>query len=161
MAESKPFKINIPDADLELLQKKLELARLPDQPEGYTIKQGVPVPEITRVLEYWKTDFLPNWRKHEAELNKLPMFTRPVQSDGFGTLDIHFIHVRSKVDGAIPLLFVHGWPGSFLEVTKMLDKLTNPGEGEQAFHVVAPSLPNYGFSEGVKKVSSCFIYFFC
>jgi pimeloyl-ACP methyl ester carboxylesterase len=156
MAESKPFKINIPEEDLELLRKKLELTRLPDQPEGYTIKQGVPVPEISRTLDHWKQEFLPKWRQHEAKLNKLPMFTRPVQSDGFGTLDIHFVHARSKREDAIPLLFVHGWPGSFLEVTKMLDKLTDPVEGQQAFHVVAPSLPNYGFSEGVKKVRLSF-----
>jgi pimeloyl-ACP methyl ester carboxylesterase len=152
MTTSKPFKINISDEDLELLRKKLDLTRLPDQPEGYTIKQGVPVPEISRLIEHWKTDFLPNWRQHEAKLNNFPMFTRPVESDGFGTLDIHFIHKKSKVEGAIPLLFVHGWPGSFIEVTKLLGKLTDPGEGQQAFHVVAPSLPNYGFSEGVKKV---------
>lgn len=152
MATSKPFKINVSDEDLELLRKKLELTRLPDQPEGYNIKQGVPVPEMSRVLEYWKTDFLPKWREHEAKLNELPMFTRSVQTDGFGTLDIHFIHKRSNAKGAIPLLFVHGWPGSFIEVMKLLEPLANPPEGKQAFHVVAPSLPNYGFSEAVKTV---------
>ena len=115
MATSKPFKIKVNDDDLEQLKKKLELARLPDQPGGYNTKQGIPVPEIARVLEHWKTDFLPRWRQHEAKLNELPMFTRAVQTDGFGTLDIHFIHKRSDVQGAIPLLFVHGWPGSFIE----------------------------------------------
>ncbi|KIW09246.1 uncharacterized protein PV09_00170 [Verruconis gallopava] len=151
MVTSKPFKIQISDQELEILRQKLELARLPDQPEGYTIKQGVPVPEISRIVEHWKTDFLPKWREHEAKLNELPMFTRPVQSQGFGTLDIHFIHATSKAENAIPLLFVHGWPGSFIEASKIVSKLTDPGEGKQAFHVVAPSLPNYGFSEGVKK----------
>ena len=154
MATSKSFKIDVSDADLELLKKKLELTRLPDQPEGYDIKQGVPVPEISRVVDHWKNEFLPNWRKHEAKLNELPMFTRLVQTKGFGTLDIHFIHQKSKVEGAIPLLFVHGWPGSFIEATKLLEPLTNPPEGKQAFHVVAPSLPNYGFSEGVHQVQN-------
>ena len=112
----------------------------------------MPVPEISRVVEHWKTDFLPKWREHEAKLNKLPMFTRPVKTDGFGVLDIHFIHQRSEVKGAIPLLFVHGWPGSFIEAIKLLEPLTNPPEGKQAFHVVAPSLPNYGFSQGPSKV---------
>ena len=152
MAQPKAFKINIPDSDLAVLKQKLDLARLPNQPEGYDVKQGVPVPEMERLVEHWKTNYLPNWRKHEAKLNELPMFTLPVQSDGFGVLDIHFIHVRSKSENAIPLLFVHGWPGSFIEVTKMLDGLANPKDGEQAFHVVAPSLPNYGFSQAVGKV---------
>ena len=154
MTDPKPFKIDIPDADLEVLRQKLELARLPDQPDGYTVKQGVTVPEMSRVVEHWRTTFLPNWRKHEAKLNELPMFTKDVQTDGFGKLNIHFIHKRSDVKGAIPLLFCHGWPGSFIEVTKLLEPLANPPAGKQAFHVVAPSLPNYGFSEGVHKVCS-------
>lgn len=153
-----PFKVHIPDQDLNILKLKLNLARLPDQPEGYTIQQGIPVPQLQKLIEYWKTDYLPKWRHHEALLNELPMFTLPVASDGFGTLDIHFVHARSPRPNAIPLLFVHGWPGSFLEVTKMLRALTEPEEDDaQAFHVVAPSLPNYGFSEGVKKASSCYI----
>lgn len=149
-----PFKINIPDHDLDILRRKLELARLPDQPEGYDIQQGVPAARMQELLDYWKTNYLPKWRQHEAKLNEFPMFTLPVESDGFGTLDIHFVHARSNRPNAIPLLFIHGWPGSFLEVTKMLKGLTEPeDEQAQAFHVVAPSLPNYGFSEGVKKVS--------
>lgn len=158
MAESKPFKINISDADLDILRQKLELARLPDSPEGYTVKQGVTVPEMARVVEYWKTDFLPNWRKHEAKLNEFPMFTRPVKTDGFGELEMHFIHKRSEREDAIPLLFVHGWPGSFIEASKLIEPLTNPPEGKQAFHIVAPSLPNYGFSEGVHQVRYMKVY---
>ncbi|KAF3760713.1 alpha/beta-hydrolase [Cryphonectria parasitica EP155] len=119
---------------------------------GYDIQQGVPVPQMQGLLHHWKTEYLPKWRQHEAKLNELPMFTMPVESDGFGTLDIHFVHARSNNPNAIPLLFVHGWPGSFLEVTKMLKGLTSPEDASsQAFHVVAPSLPNYGFSDGVKK----------
>lgn len=159
MATPEPFKINITDHDLHMLRRKLDLARLPDQPEGYDINQGVPVPQIQNLLEYWKTDYLPKWRQHEAKLNEIPMFTLPVESDGFGTLNIHFIHATSTRENAIPLLFVHGWPGSFLEVTKMLKGLTEPeDENSQAFHVVAPSLPNYGFSDGVKQVSTFYIY---
>lgn len=155
MATPTPFTINIPDHDLDILRRKLELARLPDQPEGYDIKQGVPAAQMQRVLDHWKTDYLPKWRQHEARLNELPMFTMPVESDGFGTLNIHFVHARSTRPDAIPLLFVHGWPGSFLEVAKMLKGLTEPDDGASpAFHVVAPSLPNYGFSDGVKRVST-------
>lgn len=156
MPNPSPFSINIPDHDLDILRRKLDLARLPDQPEGYDIKQGVPAAQMHKVIDHWKNEFLPNWRRHEARLNELPMFTLPVDSDGFGTLDIHFVHARSPRENAIPLLFVHGWPGSFLEVAKMLKGLTDPElEESQAFHVVAPSLPNYGFSEGVKKVPAC------
>lgn len=153
MSTPSPFKINIPDEDLGVLRRKLDLARLPDQPEGYDIDQGVPADRMQKLLDHWRSDYLPRWRQHEAKLNELPMFTLPVESDGFGTLDIHFVHARSTRRDAIPLLFVHGWPGSFLEVAKMLHGLTEPeDDGSQAFHVVAPSLPNYGFSDGVKKV---------
>lgn len=155
MATPSPFKLNVSEHDLDILKRKLELARLPDQPRGYDIQQGVPVPRMQELLNYWKNDYLPKWRQHEAKLNELPMFTMPVTSDGFGTLNIHFLHARSTRQNAIPLLFVHGWPGSFLEVTKMLKGLTEPAdERAQAFHVIAPSLPNYGFSDGVKQVGS-------
>lgn len=158
MAQPRPFKISIPDHELNLLRQKLELTRLPDEPEGYTLQQGVPVAKMQHMLRHWKDDYLPKWRQHEAKLNELPMFTLPVETDGFGSLDIHFIHARSERANATPLLFVHGWPGSFLEVTKMLEGLTNPPDDSlQAFHVVAPSLPNYGFSEGVKKVRCCVV----
>lgn len=153
MVTPSPFKIKIPDQNLDVLRRKLDLARLPDQPEGYDINQGVPAPQMQKILDHWKKDYLPKWRQHEAKLNELPMFTLPIESDGFGTLNIHFVHARSTRQDAIPLLFVHGWPGSFLEVSKLLHGLTEPEvEGAQAFHVVAPSLPNYGFSDGVKKV---------
>lgn len=84
-------------------------------------------------------------------MNSFPQFETQVTIDGFGPLDMHFLHQKSEVQGAIPLLFVHGWPGSFLEVTKMLPLLKG-GDGKPAFHVVAPSLPNYGFSGGMFKV---------
>lgn len=162
MSEPTPFKISIPDADLTILSQKLKLARLPDEPAGYDIGQGVRVADMQRLVQYWQSTYLPNWRAHEAKLNELPMFTMPVRTEKFGELDVHFVHAQSDVKGAIPLLFVHGWPGSFIEVIKMLPLLTKAGDGDKegpAFHVVAPSLPNYGFSEGVSKVCSLLIYF--
>jgi pimeloyl-ACP methyl ester carboxylesterase len=84
-------------------------------------------------------------------MNKLPNYSTPISVDGFGTLDIHFVYQKSGVKNAIPLLFCHGWPGSFMEVTKMLPLLKG-GDGRPAFDIVAPSLPNYCWSEGVKKV---------
>lgn len=155
MVSPKPFQINVPDDDLELLRKKLELARLPDQPEGYDIKQGVPVPRMKELVEYWKSNYLPKWRQTEKKLNQLPMFTQDINMGEFGDLNVHFVHQRSEARNAIPLLFVHGWPGSFLEVIKLLPLLTEE-EDRQSFHVVAPSLPNYGFSQGVSKVSFSF-----
>lgn len=105
---------------------------------------------MKRLVAHWTNGF--DWRAQERKLNELPQFTTPVEVDGFGSLDMHFIHQTSDVQGAIALLFVHGWPGSFLEVTKLLPLLKGGG-GRPAFNVVAPSLPNYGFSEGCLKVS--------
>lgn len=154
MSSPKPFQISVSDEELEILRKKLELARLPDQPEGYGIKQGVEVPRMRELVDYWKTTYLPKWRETEEKLNKLPMFTQKINMDEFGDLNIHFVHQKSEAKNAIPLLFVHGWPGSFLEAIKLLPLLTAEGDF-QSFHVVAPSLPNYGFSQGVSKVSWC------
>jgi len=100
------------------------------------------------LAEAWKQW---DWRQAEKELNKVPQFHTGVEIAGFGTLDIHFVYQKSNVEGAIPLLFIHGWPGSFVEVLKILPLLAQQDENSPAFTVVAPSLPNYGFSEGVKK----------
>ena len=102
----KPFKLAVPDADLELLQKKLELVRFPDELDGAAWDYGVPLEDVKRLTEYWKTKF--DWRKAEAEINTLPMFTRDIEVEGFGTLNVHYVHQKSEVKGAIPLLFVHG-----------------------------------------------------
>ncbi|KAK5164204.1 uncharacterized protein LTR77_009898 [Saxophila tyrrhenica] len=149
MATPKPYQISIADANLEDLQQRLRLTKLPPQLESKDEWQfGVPVGEVRRLLDHWKNRF--NWRQQEEELNQLPHFITKATVDGFGDLDIHFVHQRRNVQGAISLLFSHGWPGSFVEVTKLLRQLNKQPDGPH-FHVVAPSLPNFGFSSGVTK----------
>ncbi|KAL1950148.1 hypothetical protein VTO73DRAFT_5271 [Trametes versicolor] len=148
-ATEQPFTLNVPDADIELLRRKLELVRLPDELEGANWDYGVPLADIKRLVAHWQTAF--DWRKSEAEINKLPMFTRDIDVDGFGTLNIHYVHQKSEVKNAIPLLFVHGWPGDFLEARKILPILTAKSADHPSFHVVALSLPGYGWSEAPKK----------
>lgn len=101
-----PFTVAVSDTDLELLRKKLDLVRLPDELEGAEWNYGVPLADIKRLVTYWKDSF--DWRKAEAGINKLPMFTRDIEVDGHGTLNIHYVHQKSEVKNAIPLLFVHG-----------------------------------------------------
>jgi len=149
MRNEQPFQISIPEEALSLLQRKLDDTRLPDEIDGADWDYGVPLSEIRRLIERWRNSY--DWRAHESELNKLPMFTRPIEVEGFGELDVHYIHQRSSVSGAIPLLFVHGWPGSFLEVKKMLPLLIEASADQPSFHVVAPSLPGFAWSEGVRK----------
>ena len=107
-----PFTLTVSDADIELLQKKLELVRFPDELDGAGWDYGAPLADVKRLTAHWKTGF--NWRKAEVEINKLPMFTRDIEVDGFGALNVHYIHQVSEVKDAIPLLFVHGceWPFS-------------------------------------------------
>ncbi|KAJ7863481.1 Alpha/Beta hydrolase protein [Mycena olivaceomarginata] len=145
MAES-PFKISIPDALLDRLRQKLALTTLPDELEGAGWEYGVPLADVKRLVARWSNGY--DWRLHEAQLNKLPQFTRPISVDGHGTLTIHYIHQRSAVPGAIPLLFVHGWPGSFLEARKIVPLLSEKSQDHPSFHVVVLGLPGYGFSEG-------------
>ncbi|SJL07287.1 related to epoxide hydrolase [Armillaria ostoyae] len=145
-----PFSISIPDEKLELLRKKLELTTLPDELEDSGWKYGVPLGDIKRLVARWKDGF--DWRAQEAILNEeLPQFTRDIQVQGHGTLNIHYVHQKSPVVDAIPLLFIHGWPGSFIEVRKILPLLTASSPDYPSFHVVALSLPGYGFSQATKK----------
>ncbi|KAL1950116.1 hypothetical protein VTO73DRAFT_5239 [Trametes versicolor] len=148
-ATEAPFTLAVPDAELALLHKKLELVRLPDELDGAGWDYGVPLADIRRLVARWQDDF--DWRKAEAGINQLPMFTRDIEVDGFGTLNIHYVHQKSEVKNSIPLLFVHGWPGDFLEVRKILPLLTANTGDHPSFHVVAPSLPGFGFSQGAKK----------
>ncbi|TFK24937.1 epoxide hydrolase [Coprinopsis marcescibilis] len=145
-----PFKISISDADLEQLKKKLELTRLPDELEDAGKVYGSPLVDVRRMTKHWKNGF--DWRKQEAKLNEeLPQFTRDVEVDGFGVLNVHYVHKKSQAANAIPLLFVHGWPGSFIEVLKILPLLNGVSTDHPSFHVVAISLPGFGFSEAPHK----------
>ncbi|KAJ8073604.1 hypothetical protein PM082_011882 [Marasmius tenuissimus] len=145
-----PFKIDVSDEELVLLKNKLKLTRFPDELEDAGWDYGVPLSDIRRLTSRWIDGY--DWRKHEKALNdELPQFTRDIQIDGHGTLNIHFIHKQSEAKNAIPLLFIHGWPGSFIEVRKILPLLVAVKEGAPSFHVVAYSLPGFGFSEATKK----------
>lgn len=154
------FKIAIDQKRLDRLQQKLALTDLPDELEGAAWDLGAPLSDIQNLVNHWQNVF--DWRAIESDLNStLPQYTTDIDVDGFGSLNVHFVHAQSKVEGAIPLLFAHGWPGSFVEVKKILPELVK-GEGEgPAFHVVAPSLVNFGFSEGVKKVRRLDYSFAC
>ncbi|KAK7045806.1 hypothetical protein VNI00_007209 [Paramarasmius palmivorus] len=145
------FKIAISDEALDLLKKKLELTCLPDEIEDAGWDYGAPLADIRRLVARWKDGY--DWRKHEKALNEeLPQFTRDIEVEGHGVLNIHYIYKKSSVKNAIPLLFVHGWPGSFIEVRKVLPLLTADEPGKPSFDVVALGMPGYGFSEGTKKM---------
>ncbi|PBK59184.1 alpha/beta-hydrolase [Armillaria solidipes] len=145
-----PFKISIPEEKLELLQQRLALVTFPDELDDSGKKYGAPLKDIQRLVARWKDGF--NWRAQEAALNaELPQFTRDIDVESFGVLNIHYVHKKSEVEGAVPLLFVHGWPGSFIEIRKILPLLTASSPEHPSFHVVALSLPGYGFSEATKK----------
>ena len=139
----RPFHVNIPDADLVDLRRRLAATRWPEKETVADDTQGVPLAMLQDLVHYWQTDY--DWRKVEARLNALPQFITEI--DG---LDIHFIHVRSKHDKALPMIVTHGWPGSVIEQMKIIDPLTNPtasgGSANDAFHLVIPSMPGYGFS---------------
>jgi pimeloyl-ACP methyl ester carboxylesterase len=138
-----PFKIAVRDSVLRDLQERLGKTRWPNQIEGTGWEYGVPVEYMREFVEHWRTKY--DWREQEQKLNAFPQFVTRI--DG---LDIHFVHVRSKHENALPLVIVHGWPGSFVEFTKIIGPLTDPvahgGKAEDAFHVVCPSLPGFGFS---------------
>jgi pimeloyl-ACP methyl ester carboxylesterase len=139
----RPFHIDIPQAALADLRGRLAETRLPDRETVTDNSQGVPLETVQQLLSYWQNDY--DWRKVEARLNALPNFITEI--DG---LDIHFIHVRSKHEDALPLIVTHGWPGSVIEQLKIIGPLTNPtahgGSERDAFHLVIPSMPGYGFS---------------
>ena len=141
--EIRPFHVNVPDAELADLSQRLAQTRLPDKETVTDYSQGVPLKTVQQVLSYWQSDY--DWRKVEARLNAVPNFITEI--DG---LDIHFIHVRSKHENALPLIVTHGWPGSVIEQLKIIGPLTDPtahgGKAEDAFDVVIPSMPGFGFS---------------
>jgi pimeloyl-ACP methyl ester carboxylesterase len=139
----RPFRAHVPDADLADLRQRLAATRWPDKETVADQSQGAQLAAIQELVRYWGTDY--DWRKAEAKLNALPQYVTNI--DG---LDIHFIHVRSKHANAMPLIITHGWPGSIFEQIKLIGPLTDPtafgGRAEDAFDVVIPSLPGFGFS---------------
>jgi pimeloyl-ACP methyl ester carboxylesterase len=139
----RPFNISIPEEALTDLRQRIKATRWPDKETVSDQSQGVQIATIQKLARYWSTGY--DWRKCEAKLKALPNFITAI--DG---VDIHFIHVRSKNANALPIIITHGWPGSIVEQLKIIDPLTNPtahgGKAEEAFDVVIPSLPGYGFS---------------
>jgi pimeloyl-ACP methyl ester carboxylesterase len=139
----RPFDFTASEEALDDLRRRINATKWPDRETVADASQGVQLATTQALARYWATDY--DWRKTEAKLNALPQFITEI--DG---LDIHFIHVRSKHDNALPLIVTHGWPGSIIEQMKIIDPLTNPtahgGTASDAFHVVVPSMPGYGFS---------------
>jgi pimeloyl-ACP methyl ester carboxylesterase len=139
----RPFQIEVPDAALEDLRRRIGATRLPSRELVPDRSQGVQLATIQELARYWATEY--DWRKCEARLNALPHFKTEI--DG---VDTHFIHVKSRHENAIPLIMTHGWPGSVIELLETVGPLTDPtahgGRAEDAFHLVLPSVPGYGFS---------------
>jgi len=139
----RPFSVNVPEEELSDLKRRITAAKWPDRETVKDQSQGTQLATIQELAHYWATEY--DWRRCEAQLNALPNFITEI--DG---LDIHFIHVRSKHENALPLIVTHGWPGSPIEQLKIIDPLTNPtahgASASDAFHVVIPSMPGYGFS---------------
>lgn len=167
-AAEAPFQVSVTDAELEHLHKKLELFRPPDELEEAGWAYGIPLADIQRLVIRWKNGF--DWRKAEAEINRYDQFTRDIEVDGYGTLNIHYVHQKSDVSGAIPMLFLHGCrslstsverlhvrcpnthptlagPGHFLEAQKLVPLLTVGDAKHPSFHLVIMSLPGFGFSQ--------------
>src|SRR4029453_16372891 len=140
---TRTFNVHVPEADLEDLRRRIVATKWPEREPVPDASQGVQLATMQKLARYWATEY--NWRSVEARLNAWPQFT--TESDG---LDIPFLHVRSQYPNAMPLIVTHGWPGSVLELLKIIDPLTNPGahggRAEDAFDVVIPSMPGYGFS---------------
>ena len=139
----RPFHVNVPEAELTELRRRINATRWPDKETVADQSQGVQLATIQKLARYWATEH--DWRKVEAKLNSYPQFITEI--DG---LDIHFIHVRSKHENALPLIVTHGWPGSVIEQLKIIDPLTDPtshgGKASDAFHLVIPEMPGYGYS---------------
>ncbi|WP_353146464.1 epoxide hydrolase family protein [Chryseobacterium sp.] len=145
----RPFKINIPQAKLDELKRRIAETRFPDQETVKDESQGIQLTQLKELIDYWGNGY--DWRKLENKLNALPQFVTKI--DG---LDIQFIHVRSKESNALPVILTHGWPGSPLEFIDAIGPLTDPvkygGKAEDAFDVIIPAIPGYGFSEIPKEV---------
>jgi pimeloyl-ACP methyl ester carboxylesterase len=139
----RPFRVSFPDAELADLRKRINATKWPDRETVADESEGIQLAMIQKLARYWGTEY--DWRACEARLNAVPNFITEI--DG---LDIHFVHVRSKHENALPIIITHGWPGSVVEQLKLVEPLTNPtahgGSASDAFHVVIPSMAGYGFS---------------
>jgi epoxide hydrolase len=143
-SEIRPFRIDVPQADLDDLRDRLHRTRWPSQLPGAGWRRGVPVAYLKELADYWRSGY--DWRTHEAKLNQFPQSITEIDGQ-----QIHFAHVRSPEPGALPLLLTHSWPSSIVEFTEIIGPLADPrahgGDPAPAFHVVAPSIPGFGFSE--------------
>jgi epoxide hydrolase len=146
--EIKPFTIAVAQADLDDLRDRLARTRWPDELPGVGWSRGVPVDYLKGLSDYWANRY--DWREHEAKLNQFPQFTTEIDGQ-----TIHFLHVRSPEPDALPLLLIHSWPGSIVEFMCLIGPLTDPrahgGDAADAFHVVVPSIPGFGFSTPVRE----------
>src|SRR5215216_5901874 len=144
----RPFRVDVPEEDLVELRRRIASARWPSKELVEDRSQGVQLATLQALARYWETDY--DWRKAEAELNALPQFTTEI--DG---VDIHFIHVKSPHENALPLIMTHGWPGSVIELLETVGPLTDPtahgGRAEDAFDLVLPSLPGYCFARATTE----------
>src|SRR5262249_42844423 len=141
--EIRPFRVNMPDEAIGDLQRRIAATRLPSKELVGDRSQGVQLATIQELARYWTTNY--DWRKCEATLNALPQFMTEIEG-----VDVHFIHVKSPHQNALPLIITHGWPGSVIELLGVIGPLTDPtahgGAAEDAFPLVVPSMPGYGFS---------------
>ncbi|WP_303758669.1 epoxide hydrolase family protein [Sphingobium yanoikuyae] len=144
MSAVRPFTLAVPQAALDDLHRRLDQTRWPERETGAGWEQGVPIDRLRALVDYWRHGY--DWRRCEAMLNGFGQFKTMI--DG---IDVHFLHIRSRHDGAMPLLLTHGWPGSVIEFHKVIGPLTDPtahgGDPADAFHLIIPSLPGYGFSD--------------
>src|SRR5215475_1623286 len=145
----RPFEVHVPDEDLAGLQRRIADTRRPSKETVADRSQGVQLATIQNLVTYWGTGY--DWRNCETQLNALPQFTTEIEG-----LGIHFIHVKSRHQNALPLIITHGWPGSVIEMLEAVGPLTDPaahgGRGDDAFDLVIPSLPGYGFSDQPTEV---------
>ena len=139
----RPFRIDIPQADLDDLKRRLAATRWPPRLPGHGWDRGVPLDYLKELTEYWRSGY--DWRAAESRLNEFPQFLTEID----GT-NVHFMHIRSPEPDAVPMIITHGWPGSFAEFMNVIGPLTDPrahgGDPADAFHLVIPSIPGFGFS---------------
>ncbi len=139
------FHIDIPESELDDLRDRISRTRWPEPSTVDGWGQGVPLDYARELVDHWATRY--DWRRCEAELNALPQFRTPLDGGGDDSVQVHFLHIRSKHRDAMPLLLTHGWPGSVVEFLDVIDDLTDPPDPRDAFHLIIPSLPGFGFSD--------------